>query len=389
VVLFLVAHGLLHLLGTAKGLGWAQVPALKEPIGIGGGVLWLAAGLLVLSAAVMIGAQRPTGWWVVAGGAALASQVAILTSWSDAKAGTVANLILLLAAAYGLAAFGPSSFRREWQNRTTAAVAATPAVAGPLTQEELETLPAPVARYMRRTGAIGQPKVRNFSARIHGRIRGGPNQTWMTFTGRQLNTYGPVPQRLFYIDARRSGLPVTVFHVFDQHGATMRGKALSLIPILDAKGPEMDRSETVTLFNDLVVFAPAALVDAPVQWVDLGNNRVQAHYTRGNQVVTAELVFNEDGDLTDFVSDDRSRASTDGKSFTRLRWNTPLMEYREIRGRRIPVSGTAMWSAAQPEGHFSYIEFQVDDLTYNAAESGPDRNGTIDGMLRQPAAAVP
>jgi hypothetical protein len=389
VVFVLVGHGLVHFLGTAKGFGWATVSALREPIGTAAGAWWLIAGLLVLTAAGMIALQRPTWWWAVAGGAALASQAAILTSWSDAKAGTVANVILLLAATYGFASLGPTSFHREWQNRTTAAVAAAPAVDGLVTEEDLETLPAPVARYVRRTGAVGQPRVSNFSARIHGRIRGGPQEPWMTFTGRQLNTYGPVPQRLFYIDARRSGLPVTVFHVFDQQGATMRGKALSLIPVLDAKGPEMDRSETVTLFNDLVVFAPAALVEAPVQWADLGNNRVRATYTRGQQVVAAELVFNQDGDLIDFVSDDRSRASGDGKSFTPLRWNTPITEYRDIRGRRIPVSGTAMWFAAQPEGHFSYIEFQVDDLVYNAGQHDLDSPGSTSEMVRRPSEAAP
>ena len=61
----------------------------------------------------------------------------------------------------------------------------------------------------------------------------------------------------------------------------MRGKVLSLIPILDAKGPEMNRSETVTLFNDLVVFAPGALVNTPVHWTELSQNEVRATYTRG------------------------------------------------------------------------------------------------------------
>ena len=27
-----------------------------------------------------------------------------------------------------------------------------------------------------------------------------------------------------------------------------------------------------------------------------------------------------------------------------------------------------MWDAADPEGHFSYIEFRVDDLAFNVSE---------------------
>ena len=43
----------------------------------------------------------------------------------------------------------------------------------------------------------------------------------------------------------------------------MRAKALSVATVVDASGPEMDRGETVTVFNDLVVLAPGAIVDAP------------------------------------------------------------------------------------------------------------------------------
>ena len=88
----------------------------------------------------------------------------------------------------------------------------------------------------------------------------------MPFTGEQLNTYGPQPRRVFIMDATRSGLPVTVLHSYEDTTATMRAKVLSLFTVVDASGPEMDRGETVTVFNDLVVLAPGAIVDAPVRW---------------------------------------------------------------------------------------------------------------------------
>ena len=43
----LVAHGLLHLLGAAKGFGWAAVSQLEEPIGPGVGALWLLAAMVL------------------------------------------------------------------------------------------------------------------------------------------------------------------------------------------------------------------------------------------------------------------------------------------------------------------------------------------------------
>ena len=42
VVVVVVGHGLIHLLGAAKGLGWAEVAALPEPISRALGAAWLA-----------------------------------------------------------------------------------------------------------------------------------------------------------------------------------------------------------------------------------------------------------------------------------------------------------------------------------------------------------
>lgn len=98
VALVIAAHGLIHFLGTAKGLGWAEVAALRQPIGTWGGLLWSTAGVLVLAAAALLVARSSTWWWPAA--AAVVSQVAILTSWQDARAGTAANILLLLVAGY-------------------------------------------------------------------------------------------------------------------------------------------------------------------------------------------------------------------------------------------------------------------------------------------------
>ena len=61
VVAVLVGHGLLHLLGAAKGFGWAEVAQLRHPIGPGDGVVWLPAAVLVLGSAALIATRAPRG----------------------------------------------------------------------------------------------------------------------------------------------------------------------------------------------------------------------------------------------------------------------------------------------------------------------------------------
>jgi hypothetical protein len=315
-------HGLIHLMGAAKGLGLADVDQLSEPVSAPMGLLWLVAAVGVLATAVMV-MLRSRWWWFASAAAAVVSQTVILTSWDDAKAGTVVNVVMLLAAGYGYAAEGPPSLRAEYRRRVAAALGHSPAGAT-LTDLDLLTLPASAAEYVRRSGAVGRPRVTGFRATLSGRIRSGPERPWMAFTGEQVNYYGPNPTRLFFIDATRSGLPVDIFHCFADHAATMRGRLASVLPIVSAAGPDMTRAETVTLFNDICFLAPGALVDAPVSWESVDDHRVRARYTVGEHTVCAELEFNDDGDLVDFISEDRLRMSADGKSLTPMPWSTPL-----------------------------------------------------------------
>jgi hypothetical protein len=83
--------------------------------------------------------------------------------------------------------------------------------------------------------------------------------------------------------------------------------------------------------------------------------------------VRAELSFDGAARLVDFVSDDRLRASADGRSFTRTRWSTPAGSYRAFGVRRVSSRASARWHAA--EGMFAYAEFELLDIAYNVASS--------------------
>ena len=359
-----VAHGAIHLLGAAKGLGWAEVTQLAEPIGAGPGVVWLAAAVATMAAGVLLLA-RVRWWWIVGAMAVVVSQVVIVTSWADAKVGTVANVVLAAAVVFGWASQGPRSARAEYRRRATAALA-TPRSTDLVTETDLARLPAPVAAYVRRSGALGRPRVDTMHARFHGRIRGGPAKPWMTFTGEQVNTFGTQPSRLFLMDAELFGLPVEVLHVLTGGAATMRVRALSLFPMVDASGPEMDRAETVTIFNDLCVLAPVALIDAPVAWTSIDDHHVRGAYAYGANTITAELTFDDNDELVDFFSDDRNAVSTDGKTFTPQRWSTPISAYRDLGSARLGTIGEAHWHTT--DGEFAYLEFDLDAITYNTAD---------------------
>lgn len=361
-----VLHGLIHLLGAAKGFGWARVERLAEPISAAMGLAWLGAAVVVVVAGVMMPA-RASGWWLVAGLAAVVSQVVIVTSWADAKAGTAVNVLLAVAAVWGLFADGPGSLRADYARMAAATRAAAMGEEGPaggmVTEADVATLPAPVAAYVRASGAVGRPNVVGFTAAIEGRIRSDRDAAWMTFTGTQVNTYGAEATRVFLLDATMKGVPADVLHAYIGGEARMQVRAASVLGVVDVRGPELTRAETVTLLNDLVVFAPAAVVHAPIVWEVVDDRRVRATYTNAGHTVSALLVFDDAHRLIDFVSEDRSALSADGKALTPQRWSTPISEHGDIDGRRAGVAGLGRWHPVDAPS-FDYLELRVDDLTY-------------------------
>jgi hypothetical protein len=357
----LAVHGLIHLMGFAKAYGYAELPQLTLPVSPVMGVAWLAAGLLVVASAVVVVAW-PGGFWVVGAVAVVLSQAVILSAWSDAKAGTIVNVVFLVAVAYSWFNSGPQSFRAEF-DREAAAGLARPIDAPVVTESDLAPLPEPVQRHLRAVGVVGQPRVRNYRVRFRGRIRSGPDARWMPFEAEQ-QSFADQPTRLFFLHARMFGLPVEVFHRLLGGHATMQVTLAGAIPMVDACGDEMDRSEAVTLFNDMCLLAPGTLLDPAIAWEPVDPRTVRARFTDGRQTITATLLFGDDGLLTNFISDDRSRSSADGKAFTRLRFSTPVRDYRDFGSVRLAAHGDARWTL--PDGAFTYGEFDLQEVTYNA-----------------------
>jgi len=141
----------------------------------------------------------------------------------------------------------------------------------------------------------------------------------MPFEAEQ-QSFADDPTRLFLMRARMFGLPVEAFHRLISGHATMQVKVAGVVPMVDARGDEMDRGETVTLFNDMCILAPGTLVGPDITWEPVDASAARARFTHRGHTITATLFFNTDGRLVNFESDDRSRSLPDG-TFTKLRFS--------------------------------------------------------------------
>lgn len=355
----LILHGLIHLLGAAKAFGGAELPQLTQPISAAAGAVWLLSAALFLATAASL-FLWPRGWWLVGAIAVIVSMSVILPVWADAKFGALANAIVLVGVVCGFLAQGPFSLRAEYERDVASRVSA-PGASTVVNEADLAHLPAPVQRYLRVAGVVGQPRVHNFRVRMHGRIRSGRDARWMPLRAEQYNVVRPAA-RMFYMTATMLGIPAQGYHRYVDASATMRVKAAALVSVADVAGVEMTQSETVTLFNDMCLMAPATLVDPAIQWEAIDAHTAAARFSNAGHTIRAALSFADSGELVNFTSDDRYLLEPDG-TLRPLRWSTPMSASQRHGAVQLPSRGEGRWH--DPAGEYAYIELTIDDVQYN------------------------
>lgn len=229
-----------------------------------------------------------------------------------------------------------------------------------LTDNDIKHLPELVQNYIRFTGFVGQEKISNVFLKATGKIRSSEKAGWMQFTSEQYNFF-ELPFRAFYIRALKMGIPATGLHLYKNETATMVIKLAGLFKVVDAKGPEMNQAETVTVLNDMCFIAPGSLINPNIRWEDLSKNQVKAIFTNGNITVSAILTFENDGRLVNFLSYDRF--DTDGKSYKNYPWETPVKGYMKFGDYFLPSKAEVIYK--RPEGDFCYLVFNLEDIKYN------------------------
>lgn len=256
---------------------------------------------------------------------------------------------LLAGVAVGLYAWS-SSLSRRFDQRRSAAAAVPLSEPFVLTEDDLEHLPDPVRRYIVLTGSIGRPVVTEIVMHFDATMYDAPGASGMAGPVVQFERFD-TPDRLFFMKTTMKGLPVAVLHDFNRDQARMRVRLAGVANAVNIGGPELTRTETVTILNDLAFFAPSRLIDRRLSWTAVDDRRAKVSFTLGANTVSAELVFNDAGELVDFVSEDRGMLQKDG-SLRLARWTTPLGQYRDFDGWRLASEGDAIWHL--PEGPFTY-----------------------------------
>ncbi|MEO8110680.1 MAG: DUF6544 family protein [Ginsengibacter sp.] len=357
IILF---HALIHFAGFARAFDLERASIIIQNISKIFGIFWLTGGLLFIVSALLFYLKKNV-WMFFSITAISLSQYLIMAYWPETKLATVINVIILFGTILAVAEW---NFSKKYKKQVQAFLRQQPvAPVDLLTEIDIQHLPVLVKKYLKYTGSVGKPKVKNFKINFFGRLRQDEQSEWMLFTSQQYN-FVDASTRLFFLNATMKHLPVSGFHSFKNGKAFMDIRLFSMFRVQYQSGKEMNISETVTFFNDMCCLAPATLIDARIQWMETDGNKVRATFTNNNITVGAWLHFNEDGELINFISEDRYAA--DSKKMKRIPWSTPLQDYKNLNGYRLASYADAMYHYSNRS--FTYGNFYVESVEYNCNE---------------------
>lgn len=233
-----------------------------------------------------------------------------------------------------------------------------------LTEADLFHLPEQVQAYLHTVGVVGKPKVKSFRMVCSGEFKTAPDKDFVPSQAEQYNVVDD-SRRVYFMSLKMSGLPVVGLHVYKDAAATMQIRLAGLVTVADARGELMNKAETVTILNDMCLIAPATLIDPRITWEPIDEDRVRAIFTHQGITVSAELVFNDQHELVNFISNDRYM-TVSGQDYQSAPWSTPVSDYRDYGGIRLASTGEARWQL--PEGEYCYGRIRLESIEYNITD---------------------
>lgn len=363
IVMLFCIHALIHLIGVVRQLELAPVAApggsaVPAPTAIAGrqGMLWLLTCVVLLAAAALL-MRGNDHWWLVAAGGVAFSQLMIANAWTEAKAGTLVNVVLGLAILVGwaherFAKDGEALARAMIERGSNQSVAIVEA-------PELAQLPVPVQAWLTNVGVVGKPRDRSLRLKQEGGLRTSVDDDFMPA---QADQYFNVldPGFVWRVRVAMFHIPVYGRDTYVDGRGRMLIKALGLAPIVDAEGNAIDQGTLLRFLAEMVWYPSAAL--APyVRWQAIDQGAARATMTYAGVSGSADFFFDAQGRV-ERIAAMRYMQQDDGPP-TLQRW-VVLPSKWEIRdGILVPVEGEVTWELKDSD--FTYYRWRLGELQRN------------------------
>jgi len=228
------------------------------------------------------------------------------------------------------------------------------------TEEDLDTLPMPIQKYLQGCGYIGTPKMSWLRMAYHDvTFMQGRNGPELTIDYTQYN-FAREPGRLALIDSGMFGIPFEGYDYYQNGKGGMKGVIAKVITLFDQTGADMDKACLVTFLAESL-FMPTVLLQDYITLEELSEYEVRATITYGGQTASGIFTFNERYEMVSFTTKDRVAVGTDG-SREYVPWSALCGDYRlSTNGIRYPSRFQAVWN--YPDGDFIYFDGEISGVS--------------------------
>jgi len=353
-------HGIIHLFGFFKAFGISEFNAISQPISKTYGIFWFLTFLLFVITVILI-LVHSDYWWLIGFLAVLISQVLIFNYWSDAKFGTVINVIILLATIIGYSSF---NFKHKIKGeRITLFENSQLKNQEIVTEKALLDLPQIVQKWLINSGIIGKKLISNVHLVQELQLKMKHEQTsWNNGRAEQYFTIQP-PAFNWNINAEMNSILTVVGRdKFEDGKGEMIIKLLSLIPVANSKDNEKVNQATLQRYLAEIVWFPSASLSQYIKWetIDDYSARATMEYkgTKGSGV----FHFDKDGNFEKFVS----MRYQDSNAIKPTKWTVFATKLEERNGIKIPVECEASWELES--GKWTWLKLKIKDIQYNVKE---------------------
>jgi len=357
LTILIAIHGVIHLFGFLKAFGISEFNAISHPITKPFGIVWLLTFALFAITAVLLIAQS-NYWWIIGIVGVILSQFLIINYWSDAKFGTIANVIILLATIIGYSSF---NFKEKIKGeRITQFENSQLKNQNIVTEKSLLDLPAIVQKWLSNSGIIGKKLISNVYLTQELQLKLKPEQTtWNNGMAEQYFTIQPPAFNWNINTEMNSILSVAGRDKFEEGKGEMTIKLLSLIPVVNAKNDEKVNQATLQRYLAEIVWFPSASLNEYIEWETIDDNSARATMEYKGTKGSGEFHFDKDGNFEKFVAM-RYQDSNDAEP---TEWTVKATKTEERNGIKIPVECEASWGLES--GKWTWLKLRIKEIEYN------------------------
>lgn len=275
----------------------------------------------------------------------------------------VGLILVLLVLVYLISVFGESSFKQTVADDIDKLIADVNIdQVKKVTEDDLERLPEPVKRWLKFSQVVGKEEIKTVHLKQIGLMRTKPGQKGMDTRAEQyFNTVEPS----FVWKARVNIMPMLYFAGEDRYyngQGKMLIKVLSLFPVVNAEGKEMNQG-TLTRYLGEIIWFPTAALSEYIEWEEIDSNTARA--TMSYKGTSASAVFNFE-DSGKVVSFECERYYNSDEGYRLEDYYAPVWDYQEFSGIKIPTQAKAIWRLES--GDYEYYDMEITEIDYNINE---------------------